>query len=55
MDISERYGTYSIEEYFKTLGGAVRKIPDARLLIASRSTTVRASFLKMRALAGSLA
>ena len=55
MDISERYGTYSIEEYFKTLGGAVRKIPDARLLIASRSTTVRASFLedaRTRGLAG---
>ena len=37
MDINERYGTYSIEEYFKTLGGAVRKISNARLLVASRS------------------
>lgn len=46
MDISERYGTYSIEEYFKTLGGAVRNIANARLFIASRSTTVRAAFLE---------
>lgn len=45
-DISERYGTYSIEEYFKTLGGAVREIQNARLLVASRSTTVRAAFLE---------
>jgi hypothetical protein len=46
MDVSERYGTYSIEEYFKTLGGATREIAGARLLIASRSTTVRAAFLE---------
>ncbi|TSC64788.1 MAG: hypothetical protein G01um101491_186, partial [Parcubacteria group bacterium Gr01-1014_91] len=46
MDISERYGTYSVEEYFKTLGGAVRVVPDARLLVASRSATVRAAFLE---------
>lgn len=46
MDISERYGTYSIEEYFKALGEAVRRIPHARLLVASRSTTVRAAFLE---------
>jgi len=55
IDISERYGTYSIEEYFKALGGAARKIADARLLVASRSTTVRAAFLeeaRSRGLAG---
>mgnify|MGYP001617079035 FL=1 len=46
MDISERYGTYSIEEYFKTLGDATREILNARLLVASRSTTVRAAFLE---------
>ncbi|HEY4501186.1 MAG TPA: glycosyltransferase [Candidatus Paceibacterota bacterium] len=46
MDINERYGTYSIEEYFKTLGGAVCEIPNARLLVASRSTTVRSAFLE---------
>lgn len=46
MDISERYGTYSIEEYFKTLGEAARGIPNARLLVASRSTTVRSAFLE---------
>lgn len=46
MDINERYGTYSIEEYFKTLGGAVRDISNARLLVASRSTTTRAEFLE---------
>lgn len=44
MDIAERYGTYSIEEYFKTLGGAIRGIPNARLVVASRSTSVRAAF-----------
>ncbi|MEK7076965.1 MAG: CDP-glycerol glycerophosphotransferase family protein, partial [Patescibacteria group bacterium] len=46
MDVSERYGTYSIEEYFRTLGIAVRDISNARLLIASRSNTVRAAFLE---------
>ncbi len=46
MDISERYGTYSVEEYFKTLGDAVREISNARLLVASRSTTVRSAFLE---------
>jgi len=44
MDVAERYGTYSIEEYFKTLGEAIRGIPRARLLVASRSTSVRAAF-----------
>lgn len=44
IDISARYGTYSIEEYFKALGDAVRETPDARLLIASRSISNRAVF-----------
>jgi len=55
MDIAERYGTYSIEEYFKTLGDAARNISNTRLLIASRSTSVRAVFLeeaRARGLAG---
>lgn len=55
MDVSERYGTYSIEEYFKTLGEATRHIQDVRLLVASRSTTIRAAFLaeaRARGLAG---
>lgn len=55
IDISLSYGTYSIEEYFKTLGNAVRKMPNVRLLVASRSTTVRAAFLeeaRARGLAG---
>lgn len=46
MDISERYGTYSIEEYFRTLGAATRNIANARLLVASRSVTTRAAFLE---------
>ncbi len=55
IDISLSYGTYSIEEYFKTLGNAVREMPNARLLVASRSTTVRAAFheeARARGLAG---
>ncbi len=55
MDINERYGTYSIEEYFKALGDAARGIPNAHLLVASRSTTVRSAFLeeaRARGLAG---
>lgn len=55
IDISLSYGTYSIEEYFKTLGNAVRNTPNTRLLIASRSTTMRAAFLeeaRSRGLAG---
>lgn len=43
-DINERYGTFSIEEYFKALGAAAKKIPAVRLLIASRSMFVRAAF-----------
>lgn len=42
--IGWQYGTYSIEEYFRTLGEAIREIPNARLLVASRSTSVRAAF-----------
>lgn len=41
MSIGERYGTYSIEEYFKGLGAAVRDISSARLLVASRSASFR--------------
>lgn len=54
-DIIERYGTYSVEEYFKALGGAAREIPNARLFIASRSMSVRAGFneeARARGLAG---
>lgn len=46
MDVNERYGTYSVEEYFNTLGKAFRAIPDAKLKITSRSATVRAAFLE---------
>lgn len=46
MDVSERYGTYSIEEYFRALGSAAREIPNVRLLVTSRSATVRAAFLE---------
>jgi len=42
--VGERYGTYSIEECFKALGNAIRKIPNARLLIASRSVSAHAAF-----------
>lgn len=55
MDVNERYGTYSVEEYFKTLGKAFRAVPGAKLKITSRSATVRAAFLeeaRARGLAG---
>lgn len=45
MSIGERYGTYSVEEYFHALGEAVRVIPGAHLSIASRSSA-RDGFLK---------
>lgn len=46
MSIGERYGTYSVEEYFHALGSAVRDVPDARLSVASRSASVRSAFLE---------
>lgn len=45
INIGERYGTYSIEEYFKALGDAVSMVPTGRLLVASRSTHIRSQFL----------
>lgn len=44
MGIGGRYGAYSFEEYFKALGDAVRKIPKAHLLIASRSASINSIF-----------
>ncbi|MFA6408170.1 MAG: hypothetical protein WCW36_01690 [Candidatus Paceibacterota bacterium] len=46
MSIGERYGTHSVEEYYKALGEAVCTIPGARLAVASRSTSVRGGFLE---------
>lgn len=43
--VGERYGTYSIEEYFHALGEAIRTVPNSRLLIASRSSS-HGTFLK---------
>lgn len=45
-NIGERYGTYSVEEYFKALGDAVSAVSTAHLLIASRSTGIRSQFLQ---------
>lgn len=50
--IGWQYGTYSIEEYFKTLGDAVRKISNARLLVASRSILQVNEEARARGLAG---
>ena len=36
--VGERYGTYSIEEYFHALGRAVRDVQNVHLMIASRSS-----------------
>jgi hypothetical protein len=44
MSVGERYGTYSVEEYFKALGNVVRQIPNSRLLVTTRSTSVRSAF-----------
>lgn len=45
-NVGERYGTYSIEEYFHALGDAVRAVPNAHLSVASRSSAFRSNFLK---------
>lgn len=45
-NVGERYGTYSVEEYFHALGEAARAVQDSHLMIASRSGTARAPFLK---------
>lgn len=45
-NIGERYGTYSVEEYFHALGEAVRTVLNSQLVIASRSSSVRGNFLK---------
>ncbi|MFA7309389.1 MAG: hypothetical protein WC050_00610 [Candidatus Paceibacterota bacterium] len=55
ISVGERYGTYSVEEYFHTLGEVARGVPDVRLLIASRSASVRSAFFeeaRERGLAG---
>lgn len=44
INIGERFGTYSIEEYFSALSKAVQNIPNSRLLVASRSASVRSVF-----------
>lgn len=40
----EGFGTFSTEEYFAALGYAIRDIPNARLIISSRSGSYRRAF-----------
>lgn len=46
VNLGERFGTYSAEEYFKALGRAVSGIPGAHLNVASRSNSFRVGFMK---------